>query len=342
MGNRRFLKKLEIEHYRGFFEKQVINFAIPNGKSGSGLTLITGPNNTGKTAIIEALQTSKERKFSQEHRHQDGSDPCILIYSDQEERCEFKNRAGGSQVIQNGEHYLKFEIIGSKKSWDHNVGGRTDGKTFQRDTGHTPVRGIFYQNTAGRLLAISENKEEKARFNAYMKKLFPRFQDWEIDTVSERDYVKYGENGRYHHAGLLGDGIISLFRVCAHLVEEDKDTILIIDQPEDGLHPPVKKALSLFISELSKDKQIILCTHSPYFVNWDDFVSGAKFVRLNETNKQCVVSELTNTKNYGALFEKSVLDWQRPELLDICAKEIMFSEKILFVEGKEDVGLIRK
>jgi AAA15 family ATPase/GTPase len=45
------IKTLEIEHYRGFFEKQVINFVIPSGKKGSELILIVGPNNSGKTTV---------------------------------------------------------------------------------------------------------------------------------------------------------------------------------------------------------------------------------------------------------------------------------------------------
>jgi DNA repair exonuclease SbcCD ATPase subunit len=50
------LKKLSIEYYKGFYEQQSIEFSIPNRKNeGSGLTLIVGPNNTGKTTIINVL-----------------------------------------------------------------------------------------------------------------------------------------------------------------------------------------------------------------------------------------------------------------------------------------------
>jgi predicted ATP-dependent endonuclease of OLD family len=34
--------------------------------------------------------------------------------------------------------------------------------------------------------------------------------------------------------------------------------------------------------------------------------------------------------------------WQQPELFDAVAKELFFSNKVLFVEGKEDVGLLSK
>lgn len=47
---------LEIDGYRGFASRRHISFAQPDGRSGSGLTLIVGPNNAGKSTIVEALR----------------------------------------------------------------------------------------------------------------------------------------------------------------------------------------------------------------------------------------------------------------------------------------------
>ena len=46
-------KELSIEYYSGFYEPNKLDFAIPNGKPGSGLTVIIGENNTGKTSIVD-------------------------------------------------------------------------------------------------------------------------------------------------------------------------------------------------------------------------------------------------------------------------------------------------
>jgi len=35
-------------------------------------------------------------------------------------------------------------------------------------------------------------------------------------------------------------------------------------------------------------------------------------------------------------------DWQKPNLLDAVAKEIFFADEVVFFEGQEDVGLLRK
>ena len=52
------IKELYISGLRGFGEAQTINFAIPDKVNrGSGLTVITGSNNSGKTTIIEAIRS---------------------------------------------------------------------------------------------------------------------------------------------------------------------------------------------------------------------------------------------------------------------------------------------
>ncbi|WP_305840058.1 AAA family ATPase [Photobacterium leiognathi] len=50
------LDKIEINGYRGFNNEVTVKFAIPNGKPGSGLTIITGANNSGKSSIIECFK----------------------------------------------------------------------------------------------------------------------------------------------------------------------------------------------------------------------------------------------------------------------------------------------
>lgn len=49
------IKRLTIKGLRGFSAKTNIHFAIPdNITPGSGLTVMVGPNNSGKSTVIEA------------------------------------------------------------------------------------------------------------------------------------------------------------------------------------------------------------------------------------------------------------------------------------------------
>lgn len=173
--------------------------------------------------------------------------------------------------------------------------------------------------------------------------MIPHFTQWTIDTDNQSDYVKYQTATAEHNANLSGDGIISVFRLCAHFVADDKNAVLIIDEPELSLHPSAQKALSRVISLAAKDRQIILCTHSPHFANWEDFLNGAKFVRLNKPNdRQCEISHLDNSKKYSSFIKSNYMEWQKPQLLDYVAKEILFADSMLFTEGQQDVGLISK
>lgn len=53
-----------------------------------------------------------------------------------------------------------------------------------------------------------------------------------------------------------------------------------------------------------------------------------------------MISELKKPAKYTPSLIKE--EWMKPQLMDTVAKEIMFANSILFVEGQEDVGLIRK
>ena len=50
------IDSLIISGFRGFSRQTNLKFAIPNGNNGSGLTILTGANNSGKTSIIEAIR----------------------------------------------------------------------------------------------------------------------------------------------------------------------------------------------------------------------------------------------------------------------------------------------
>ncbi len=49
------IKNIEIKGFRGFGESRTIDLGIPNGEQGSGLTILIGPNNSGKSTIVESF-----------------------------------------------------------------------------------------------------------------------------------------------------------------------------------------------------------------------------------------------------------------------------------------------
>jgi predicted ATP-dependent endonuclease of OLD family len=56
------IKKVTIGGFRGFSRASSLVLGIPDGRSASGLTVLVGPNNSGKSSVVEALKLSGVRE----------------------------------------------------------------------------------------------------------------------------------------------------------------------------------------------------------------------------------------------------------------------------------------
>ena len=116
---------------------------------------------------------------------------------------------------------------------------------------------------------------------------------------------------------------------------------MIIDEPELSLHPLAQKRLLQLIAEYATQRQIIISTHSPYFVEWEYIENEARLNRIvKEEDKVSKIYTLKEFNSYKPLISGG--NWQQPYLADVVAKEIFFQENILFLEGQEDVGLLKQ
>jgi predicted ATP-dependent endonuclease of OLD family len=337
------INSIEIEEFQGFYEKQKIEFAIPNGKPGSGLTIIVGPNNTGKTSVIEALQFSLRKRLSEHDRHI-GKKATISIETNDGTASVSNKENSGHVDVTNSQllNTMQLEIIASRRYWDYIIENGRYFSDFQDETARTEVRGVEKNYISKIFSDIYDDKVKYKAFNKIVKDILPHTTGWSID-YDTKDYIKYIGGNAEHRASNLGDGVISVFRVAAHLALNEDGRILIIDEPELSLHPSAQKVLNKYLSRYSATKQIIVCTHSPYFIDWQDYINGGVFIRLNKHNDtSCSVSKLKDSGQYFNFITKNLYNYQKPQLLDIVAKELLFSTKVLFVEGQEDVGLIRK
>lgn len=85
------LQKLEIEGLRGFVNKQELLLAEPDGKPGSGLTILVGPNNGGKSTVVEALRATsyaspagdgQPQSFTEGRRNKKAGDRILIRATD--------------------------------------------------------------------------------------------------------------------------------------------------------------------------------------------------------------------------------------------------------------------
>ena len=94
---------LTINGFRGFSSEQTLSFGQPTGKTGSGLTVLVGPNNGGKSTVIESLQAMSARQeasFSEGKRNKLAGDRVSLRISLDDVDHELNTvDTGGSETV---------------------------------------------------------------------------------------------------------------------------------------------------------------------------------------------------------------------------------------------------
>jgi predicted ATP-dependent endonuclease of OLD family len=337
------LTNIGIEHYRGFYERRDIALAVPNGNRGSGLTVLVGPNNSGKTTVVTALRFAAggPEQIDIEHRHPNQALTISLTNDTNETKVLTNPELGANTVlVGDGRAFPTLEhirVVPSRRAWHAYtaIAEMDSAQYWQRQRKFAEQEQFF----VSRLAALPI--EQRGRFNALLKNLLPQLSSWRIELSRSQTFIQYEtESGARHSADLFGDGMASLFRIALSLFDSGPGVIVVIDEPELSLHPQAQKLLAALLSRISSQQQIIVTTHSPHFVSWSDLANGSKVYRLNQ---------LRNGVNVGALRSETVADlnrliadWQKPNLLDAVAREVFFADEVVFAEGQEDVGLLRK
>lgn len=164
--------------------------------------------------------------------------------------------------------------------------------------------------------------------------------------VGEGEFL--GEIVRSGH-GMQRSFLVSLLQVLANLDERERPTLVLgFEEPELYQHPPQSKHLAALLEKLSaRDTQVIITTHSPYFVS----SKGYEDIRL--VVAPCGTSGSTvNQLTYRKLCERlaSALGEapQQPTELMAAVEQIMqpsqselfFCKVPILVEGAEDIAFI--
>ena len=124
-------------------------------------------------------------------------------------------------------------------------------------------------NLALTLDQLFENEENRRKFCNLLKDILPFVEDIGTEKFAEKSLLMTLRENYYEgeklRAYLLSDGTINIVALLTALYFEEKN-VVIIEEPERYIHPHLVSRLVQMMKEVSKDKQVIVTTHSPEVV----------------------------------------------------------------------------
>lgn len=333
------MKNIKISGLRGFGVEQYLHFAIPNGEKGSGITILVGANNGGKSTVVEAIRLFANRhppSFTIGKRNQKTNGKIEIFIDDQKGIRTIET--GGSEC-----EWINVEtnpcqsifVVPSRRYFSPFFGkGLHNRNEYISAYGLPTFRGSSIEQFANRLFQIQNNRE---KFDSILSKVINPLPNWSIDQSDSGQYfLKFDSGKSFHNSDGLGEGFISLFFIIDALYDSNPNDVIVIDEPELSLHPSLQKKLCNLILAFSKDRQIIYATHSPYFVSFMALFNGAKIARIYKNGEDIIIANVKDsTKERLKGFYKN---YQNPHILGLNACEIFFQEDaIMLVEGQDDV-----
>lgn len=344
---------LNIANYRGIGAEHAFSFAEATGEDASGLTILVGPNNAGKSTVLKALDGiySDDQQFVAETEDRRGE-----LFPNVRSAYFFNGQNGTVSVRQNGNSaYMMKEnrvpgshcvFIPARRPWRDRFTRQSNYSwaSFQSGVVSNRKNDEFYvdQLFANALHSIERDEVLKARFLSFVKYVEPTITDFWVDRAQGQDYLAFrSASGFAHRAGIIGEGVQNIFRLCHTLISLEDHQVLLLDEPELSLHPQSQRRLYKLLAKRAADRQVIVSTHSVHFIDWAHIRSGTKIYRANlSENVGSTFHELSNT-TISAITQIADGDAKNKRAYDALAKEVFFSRGCVLVEGYEDAHLLQ-
>lgn len=160
----------------------------------------------------------------------------------------------------------------------------------------------------------------------FMEEAFPLFDDIVLEQTGPNTvYASFQEKFRSQPVFASGasDGVLQLLLILIALFSEgDRESVLLLDEPEIALHPWAIVVLAKAVKHAAAEwrKQVFIATHSPVLISQfgpdDILVAGleegrAKFDRLSEIGE---ISDLLDEYATGALYMSQAIAPQDAQL----------------------------
>jgi len=268
------LESIEIIGYRGFKKKARIELAIPDGdKPGSGLTVITGPNNAGKSSVLECMRARsgyQTPSFSAGVRNASVDQVEITyVFDGQAESIQSIRKGSSESSVSGVKLQVNIFVLPSRRAFNPYFGrGAYTREQHIKKSALPSQRSAILSGFESRLFNILRDQDTHSTFNKLAAEVLGFEPERSIDQSEEGNYfLKFFSANHSNSSDGMGEGIVSIFAIIDSLYDSNPSDIVVLDEPELSLHPALQKRLAGLFLRLSRDRQIVISTHSPYFVD---------------------------------------------------------------------------
>lgn len=252
---------------------------------------------------------------------------------------------------------ITLEAEEQKSSYFNELFDHANSKTAFADRVEKAIR-----RTSRLIKGISEKQTDLDDISTRMTESLRHWTHGDVSVHLERKpedlpeklpkiFSKISENGFSANIEHFGHGLHRsyLFALLQTLAEKnrnelpDRIVILGIEEPEIYQHPQQIRILSKILGDLSKDGkkfQIVTATHSPLLIQSD---KPETIKRIQKISKATTCSEfsLHKARTIGLPKDVSKISQDLYRILNEDTAEMYFSDKVVLVEGKEDIAYIR-
>jgi 5S rRNA maturation endonuclease (ribonuclease M5) len=347
---------LDVSGLRGFGSQETVELAIPNGRAGSGLTVLVGANNSGKSSVVEAFDAVYRAtrqpavSFAADRRH-GGEQREVRIRLNRVD-----GRSVGVETLRPGTSEarvvwdddrnsidripIEVTVLPSRRQFAAHFSRHGEADRGWASTGASEFsRSQNRDGFVARLFSLHSDEARLRTFNSLLHRVTGRYLTWSIDLGAQQQYfLRFTEDGAGSHTSDgLGDGLISLLFILDALHDSTTASLIVIDEPELSLHPQYVARLGALLAEYAATRQIVFATHSPVLVDWTHIANGARVARIYKEGGRSIVAE-PRQATLAAIAAGHLSNTQNPHVFGPRGNEVFFQEERLIVlEGQEDV-----
>lgn len=282
-----FLKSIQAVNFRNFPQNTLIHLKSP-------VSAVVGKNGTGKSTVLFLAGSAYAPPLEEGKSRTKGKTFNDFVPDTQKDIIPIGSQYGFIYADGTDHRYIRHvrkagsESRQGQKEWDKR-GDKTERKLkttifvgFEKTISNGLLLADYYNLSASaiakRLDAIGKNATDLSELSSDVVKIIRRVTSRSYKKIQRRTdkYSKLSEycygyvvDGQYSDIA-CGSGEISLIRMIDVVSSAPGNSLILLDEPENGVHQTAQAVFLefLFKEALEKSHQIIFTTHSEFFLQY--------------------------------------------------------------------------